>query len=183
MSTNPQPPQPPAPPPLTSQQPQQPQQLQPLQPQQYPPQPMPPKGWWGRNWKWFLPVGCLSMMLITVGLIALIIWGVISAATGAMKSSDAYRKGVAMAVADPRVAAALGRPIKEEGMPSGSISVHNSTGHADIRVTLVGPKGKGTLHIVANKARSGDWEFWELYVDVQSTGQEINLLHGNARHR
>ena len=47
------------------------------------------KGWWGRNWKWFLPVGCLGLIVIALGGITLVL--------GIMKSSDVYKESVARA--------------------------------------------------------------------------------------
>ena len=57
------------------------------------------RGWWGRNWKWFVPTGCLGMLLLVAGFVFVIITIVF----GALKSSDAYKDALAKAKADPRV--------------------------------------------------------------------------------
>jgi hypothetical protein len=51
--------------------------------------------WWERNWKWFVPTGCLGMLLFAAGLVLV----VISIAFGALKSSDAYKVALAKAKA------------------------------------------------------------------------------------
>ncbi|WP_428231615.1 hypothetical protein [Flavobacterium sp.] len=45
------------------------------------------KSWWERNWKWFVPTGCVSLLLIFIVFIASIFFGV----TSMMKDSDAYK--------------------------------------------------------------------------------------------
>ena len=66
-------------------------------------------GWWGRNWKWFVPTGCLGMLLLAAGFGFFIVTMVF----GMMKQSDAYKMALARAKADPRVVAALGSPIED----------------------------------------------------------------------
>ena len=76
-----------------------------------PPANQPPQraGWWARNWKWFVPTGCLAMLLLAAGFVFFII----AIVFGAMKSSDAYKMALARAKADPRVVSALGSPIED----------------------------------------------------------------------
>jgi len=47
------------------------------------------RNWWDRNWKWFVPVGCLGSLILFLGFIAAIMLLVF----GMMKSSDAYKNG------------------------------------------------------------------------------------------
>jgi len=153
--------------------------LQPVQPAQpYQPQPQ-QKGWWGRNWKWFVPVGCLSMLLITIAVVGLLVWSIFSAVTGMMKSSEAYKQGIARVQTDPAVAARLGSPIDASGMPSGNIQVNNASGDADLAVPISGPNGDGTLYIVADKS-GGRWTFTTLVVEIEATGEQIDLLAGHG---
>ncbi len=49
------------------------------------------KNWWGRNWKWVVPVGCLVPLALCAGFITLIV----SLVFGMMKSSDAYKEALA----------------------------------------------------------------------------------------
>jgi hypothetical protein len=47
------------------------------------------RNWWDRNWKWFVPVGCLGSLILFLGFIAAIMLLVF----GMMKSSGAYKNG------------------------------------------------------------------------------------------
>jgi hypothetical protein len=42
-----------------------------------------PTTWWQRNWKWFVPVGCLGLLAIITGLAVLLVTVVL----GMIKSS------------------------------------------------------------------------------------------------
>jgi len=130
-----------------------------------------PKGWWGRNWKWFVPAGCLTLLLGFGAFIALILMSV----SRMMKSSDAYQLAMARAKANPAVVQALGEPLKEGLFTSGSINISGPSGSADLAIPVQGPKGKGTVYVQATKGM-GQWSFRNLVVEVDVSGQRIDLL-------
>ena len=138
-----------------------------------PPLVPPPGGnWWTRNWKWFVPTGCLTILLFFaafVGLIVLVVFG-------AMKSSDAYKGALARARAEPAVVEALGSPIKDGMFVSGSTNVSGASGHADLAIPIYGPKGEATLYVVAEKSL-GAWNYSNLVVEIKETKRRIDLLH------
>lgn len=131
----------------------------------------PKKNWWGRNWKWCVPVGCLGALLLFAGLIALLVFFVFSL----IKSSDAYQAAVAKAKAHPAVVSTLGTPIEEGMFASGSIHISGPSGDADLAIPLSGPQGQGTLYVVSKKS-AGQWTFTTLVFEVEPTGQRIDLL-------
>ncbi len=132
--------------------------------------PAPQPGWWSRNWKWFVPAGCLTLSLLFCLFIGLIFTIVM----GSMKSSDAYKQAVATARANPTVVAKLGTPIAEGYFVSGNINVQNNSGNADLQIPISGPKGKAVIHAVASKSE-GKWEYSRLTVTIE--GQpELDLL-------
>src|ERR1700680_4216296 len=127
--------------------------------------------WWGRNWKWFVPTGCLGMLLLAASFVVVIL----SIAFGARKSSDVYKAVLATAKADPRVISALGSPIEAGFFVSGETNVTGSSGHADLTVPISGPNGKGKIYFVASKF-AGTWTFSRLVVEVGKTGEKIDLI-------
>jgi len=132
--------------------------------------PAPQPGWWSRNWKWFVPTGCFTLLLL-FGLFILLIFSVV---LGSIKSSDAYKQAVARARANPTVVEELGTPIAEGYFVSGSINVQNDSGNADLQIPISGPKGKAVIHAVAVKS-AGQWEYSRLTVAIE--GQpELDLL-------
>jgi Cytochrome oxidase complex assembly protein 1 len=137
---------------------------------------LPPRpGWWSRNWKWFVPTGCLTMLL----LVACFLFLILSIVFGAIKSSDAYKTALAKAKADPRVMSALGSPITDGFFVKGTTNVSGTSGQADMTVPISGPKGKGTIYFVATKF-AGQWSFSKLMVEIGATGQRIDLIEDPA---
>lgn len=130
------------------------------------------KNWWSRNWKWSVPVGCLSGLVLVIGFIALI--------SGIMKSSDAYKQAIAKVKTNPAVVNVLGEPIKEGYFLSGSIKLSGKSGNANLAIPISGPKGKGVVYIVARKS-SGEWSFSTLVVEIEQTNQRVNLLDDNTK--
>jgi len=143
----------------------------PAAPSSPPAAPTPPRrNWWQRNWKWFVPTGCLTFIALGVAFFAVVILAVF----GAMKSSDAYKTAVARAKADPRVIEAIGTPIDEGWFVSGTTNVSGGSGESDISIPIHGPKGKATVYAVATKS-AGEWEYSKLVVKVEETGDTIDL--------
>jgi hypothetical protein len=132
--------------------------------------PAPRPNWWERNWKWFVPTGCLTLILLFCVFMALIFTIVM----GSMKSSDAYKQAVAKARTNPTVVEKLGTPLVEGYLVSGNINVQNDSGNADLQIPISGPKGKAVIHAVASKS-AGKWEFSRLTIAIE--GQPaIDLL-------
>ena len=137
------------------------------------------KGWWSRNWKWFVPVGCLGI-LVCIGIFVGVVCGF---AFMMIRASDPYQTAVAMAKSDPRVTAALGGLITTGLLVDGSINERSdwstgsggsSSGSADLHIPLHGPKGEGNFHAVGIKA-NGKWTYQTLIVEAKRTKQVIDL--------
>ncbi len=137
--------------------------------------PGPRPGWWSRNWKWFVPVGCLSMVVLVV----IFVLGIVLLVFGALKSSDAYKTAVARAKANPEVVAALGEPIEEAMFLSGKTNVDGSSGDADLTIPISGPKGSAKIYAIATK-RAGRWNYSTLEVEIAGREERIDLLGGSA---
>lgn len=133
--------------------------------------PPPRKNWLSRNWKWFVPVGFLGVLVIIAGFVALIV----SLIFGMMKSTDAYKDAMAKVKADPVVQSAIGTPIEESFFIMGSMHISGPSGQADLSIPISGPKGRGTIFIVAAKS-AGQWTFSTLVVEIKDSGRRIDLL-------
>lgn len=135
-----------------------------------PPPPSTPS-WWNRNWKWFVPVGCLTLVAIFAGFIALIAFAVM----GSIKSSDAYKVALEKAQQNPIVQQKLGTPIQGGSFVAGSINVEGTSGKADLTIPISGPKGKGAIYVDATKF-AGEWKFNRLEVGFDGDAQRVDLL-------
>lgn len=128
------------------------------------------KDWFSRNWKWSVPTGCLSLIIIAGAFIATLVFGIMSI----MKDSDAYKGAMNEVRQNKIIKEKLGEPIESDGMVSGSINVTNNNGNCDIQIPIKGSKGTGTIFVVATKR--GKWKYSELSVYIEKTEEEINLL-------
>ncbi len=128
------------------------------------------KNWWDRNWKWFVPTGCLGLLV----LFGLFIAGIFFGVTSMMKDSDVYKEAIVVVQHDKLVNDKLGSPIEADGMVSGNISINNDTGNCDLQIPIKGSKGKGTLFVVAEKR--GKWKYSQMSVHIEATDEEIDLL-------
>lgn len=120
----------------------------------------PQRGWWSRNWKWMVPVGCLGM-LASCGCLFAIIGG---AVYGSFKNTGAYTEAVAIATSDSEVQATLGQKI-DTGFPMGSVKSTNGRTRADLTISLDGDKADGTLRVKGADTGSG-WNYSVLQVEV-----------------
>lgn len=127
-------------------------------------------GWWGRNWKWALPVGCLAPLLMVAGCVT----AVIVMVPRIIRSSEPYRHAVSEARASAAVKDLLGEPIEEGSFPGGNINFSGASGDADLAIPLSGPRGSATLYVVGRKA-GGEWEYSTLRVKPDGTGESIDL--------
>lgn len=130
---------------------------------------VPRRSWWSRNWKWVVPVGIGAPIVIGGGFLALIFMLVFGLLTGSVP----YTEAVAAAQADAGVTGALGRPL-EGGLPMGNIEVNNRSGYADLAIPITGPRGEGTIYVVA-EADMGEWYFTTLEV-VTDRDEWFDLL-------
>jgi hypothetical protein len=131
----------------------------------------PRRGWWSRNWKWFVPVGCLSVIVLFLAFAG----AIVAVVFGAIKSTDAYTTALNTARQDPRVIEALGTPIEPGFFVTGNVNVNNDTGTASIDFPISGPKGKAKVHTTASKEH-GKWIYSMMEARVEG-GPTIDLLN------
>jgi hypothetical protein len=127
----------------------------------------PPKGWFARNWKWFVPV-----LLIVCMALPLAILGSVFAA---IRSSDAAKQSLLRAQSNPLLVQKLGTPIEEGWLAAGSINVSGTSGDADLAVPISGPKAKGKIYVTAHKS-SGIWSYSVMAAAIDGSDQRIDLL-------
>ena len=135
----------------------------------------PAPNWWQRNWKWFVPVGCFSIVLLFIAFVGSITLIVFSA----VKSTDVYKDALTRAKAHPAVIEALGSPVTDGFLVSGNTNVNGASGETNLSIPVSGPKGKGTIYVAATKSL-GRWNYSGLTFEIAKTHQRIDLLQGSA---
>jgi hypothetical protein len=131
-----------------------------------------PKTWWQRNWIWIAIAGGLLLLLIVGGSTMALLKFV----NGQLRGSEPYQIALAAAEFDPAVIEALGSPLTTGSFISGSFNESNLRSDYQLAVPISGPKGKGTLHVVASKvAGDENWSYQKCQVVIAGTNQTIQL--------
>lgn len=132
----------------------------------------PAKGWWGRNWKWFVPAGCLGLLLLVAGFAAAIVFFVFSV----LKSTDVYRNAVEQVKANRTVVEELGEPIEEGWFVKGSVKESGGSGYASIEIPISGPKRSGTIYADAVRD-AGEWKYTRLEVAIEGLPGRVQIFN------
>ena len=102
--------------------------------------PRPKTTWWGRNWFWAVPLGCLGMCSLPV----IFVTGLFGLIFGTMATSEPYVEALEMARVHPEVIEALGEPIEAGWLVMGTFDMSPQAGSMDMSVPLEGPRGTGS---------------------------------------
>ena len=132
---------------------------------------LPKKSWFKRNWKWVVPVGCLSFVILFTGLI---IGGLFWGFSKITSDNDVTKHAINIINQNPEVQQKLGTNIIKDGMFRGNISITNDTGEANVSVPIRGTKGSGTAIIVGEK-EFDKWNYEKIIVQIDETGELIQI--------
>ena len=111
----------------------------------------PPRRWFRRNWKWFVP----SMFVVAVLMAGVAVFGYVQIRSYRYRQNPAYQIALAAVQKSERIRERLGEPIEDSDWnPFGR--VEPSTGHASFIFTVSGPNGHAD---VATEAHTvvGEW--------------------------
>lgn len=120
----------------------------------------------------------LKTVLLVVAATAVYIVVLVLFITLVVRSSDAYREGVARAVRSPEVLALIGEPVRAGFFLRGGVKGGGRL--ARIRAPLSGPRGAGTLEIRAVKV-AGELRFETL--KFHAAGRVVDLSGGAPAER
>jgi hypothetical protein len=130
-----------------------------------------PSSWLYRNWKWLLPSIFFLLLLIGAGFAV----AFISSINTALKSSEPYKMALMSVKTNPQVIDALGEPIVASFWFSGNIKLSGSSGSAEFRIPISGPKAEASIDFIAKKSDE-KWRFSRLVVELNDTDKQIHLL-------
>ena len=130
------------------------------------------KGWFGRNWKWAVPVGCTGLFILMIVLfLGGIFWGV----TTLFADSEPYKTALTEAQTNETVIEYLGEPIETHSMASGSINYSNGMGRADLTIPIKGPKGEATIRVLG-EGTDDNWQYQNMEVYFNDHDEVVYLL-------
>lgn len=154
-------------------------------PWQQPGEPPKHKSWFGRNWKWFVPVAIvLPLLCCCGGPIGLVMFGL-----SVIFDSTPYNDTLALAAQSAAVQQEIGTPIDapdgfmdlvQVEQKGGKINTDDTT-YFYAELPISGPNGSGWLSIDASSNDGGQsWHYTTQEITVDSTGDAIDLLQGNS---
>jgi len=94
--------------------------------------------------------------------------------------SDACALAMEQARANDQVKERLGEPLEKGLFVMGNIQISGSSGDAELSIPISGPKGKGTLYIVAKKSM-GLWKAQALQLAGENESYRIDLLKAEGQ--
>jgi len=126
------------------------------------------RGWWSRNWLWFVPT--LLLALVVLGGSG-IYWSLFTR----VFHLDVCQSAMQQIAADPGLRQELGQPIKPVrwGLPP---SARVEEGEKDVRWDIEGPQGRAKAHVHA-RLMQGQWETDQLEVTL-ANGRRIPIAAG-----
>lgn len=129
------------------------------------------RGWFGRNWLWFVPTVVILPILVCGGCFA----GIAFSVFGVIKGSDAYQLALERVQQSADVQAQLGQPIEDATVfPFGNIKFNGGESEAALFFSVKGPNG-GANVVVEGETTGGAWHFDKLVVTCDSDGTQIDL--------
>jgi hypothetical protein len=131
----------------------------------------PEKNWFQRHLGVTIVGGC-AVLLAAALTFTLILFTFIF---GMMRNSAAVKMALRQAQSNAVVAERLGTPLETGWFMSGNINVTGPSGHAEMEIPVSGPKGKGTIYLVADK-NAGLWSFSTLQVAFADGEPRVDLL-------
>ncbi|MBL9124717.1 MAG: hypothetical protein JNG90_13860 [Planctomycetaceae bacterium] len=128
----------------------------------------PQKGWFGRNWLWFVPTIVLLPLCLCGGLCV----GVPYFAMRGLAESGAYKIALETVQQNAEVKEALGEPIEAKLIPFGAeVDVGGGRKTANIGFQVQGPKGSAIVASTSSKeVGTEEWEITELIVTPMAQG-------------
>jgi hypothetical protein len=100
--------------------------------------------------------------------------GVIALISTTFHHSDVYQQAMVRTGSNLQVREQIGEPIHAGWIIVGDLKLNGETGSANFSIPISGPRGKGRIHVVAQK--SGVWRFTCLQVYVEGLPGTIDLL-------
>ena len=123
----------------------------------------PRRGWWGRNWRWFVPTFAL-VLLALLGVCAVIVWCIVF---GTLKSSEPYKMALERVKQHPLALEQLGEPVEDDDwFPGGEIFSEGGSGEARLFFHVAGPKGRAKV-ATWGQQRNGNWALVQLALTLE----------------
>jgi hypothetical protein len=129
----------------------------------------PPRGWFRRNWKWFLP----TLFVVSVVAAAIAAFSYVQIRARRLRQNPTYQMALAEVQRSKQVQDRLGQPIVDSDWnPSGRIDVRDNAalGDASFNFDIKGPNGAASV-LAQGRMVDGEWAL---------TGLDVRLADGDV---
>lgn len=131
----------------------------------------PRRGWFGRNWLWFVPTVLILPILLCGGCFG----GLFYIGVQAIKGHPMYVQAVERVQNSDAVQEKLGEPIEVSTvLPDGEFKMDGSSSVAKFLFSVKGPKGSANV-IAEGQMVDGAWHFDKFTVTPDADGAVIDL--------
>ena len=137
------------------------------------------KSWWKKNWKWFITISGLVLIIISVFISSGM--GTISADLAkAYSDTELYENALEKVKSNQKVNDLLGKiePIDKLAILEGTVHYTNENQTVNSTIRLKGTKGKAKLDISADRIHN-EWNYTKIKVRIKNppeSKQTIEIL-------
>jgi predicted negative regulator of RcsB-dependent stress response len=126
------------------------------------------KSWWKRNWKWFVPLSGILLIIISV-FISSGMGGIGADLAQAYSDTELYENALEKVKSDQKVTELLGEiePIDKLAILEGAVQFTNNNQTVNSTIRLKGTKGKAKMDITADRINN-EWEYKIINVRIKN---------------
>lgn len=138
------------------------------------------KSWWKKNWKWFVPVCGVILLLIAIFFSSGM--GRITADFAqAYSDTELYENAVNKVEADQRVKKLLGNiePIEKMAILEGETKYSNDNQTVNSTIRIIGTKGKARMDISAYR-ENNKWIYSKINVRIKTPPEKKQTIEINT---
>ena len=133
------------------------------------------KSWWNRNWKWFIPVSAIALILTI--LVSSGIGGIGADLAEAYSDTELYENALKKAKSNQKVTELLGEiePIDKLAILEGEVYYTNDNTTVNSTIRIKGVKGKAKMSIIADRINN-EWNYKEINVRIKNPPEKKQTI-------
>lgn len=134
------------------------------------------KNWWNRNWKWFVPLSGLLLVMISIFISSGM--GQIGANLAkAYSDKELYENALNRVKSDQKVIELLGEiePIDKFAILEGEVQYSNDDQTVNSTIRIKGVKGKARMYILADRM-SNEWQYKKINIRIKSPPEKKQMI-------
>lgn len=134
------------------------------------------KRWWKRNWKWFVPLSGISLIIISV-FISSRMGGIGADLAQAYSDTELYENALEKAKSEQKVIELLGEiePIDKLAILEGEVHFTNNNQTVNSSIRLKGTKGKARMDITADKINN-EWNYIVINIRIKNPPEKKQMI-------